>query len=149
MDEFSDLGSWEACPLSGVFWPAGGLSLRGTWGQRRGFSTRPGLKKEPQGGRGGPGHSCLVPTPRILRGQPRSGPRGPWADQEGAGTAGAPTQNIRGNSPAVHALGLGIFSATDSGSIPDLRTKIPQAAQRRQKKKKVKKETGHPPWVGV
>lgn len=86
-------------------------------------------------GRGGPGRSCLVPTPGILRGQPQSGPRSPWADQEGAGTVGAPTQNILGSSPAVQGLGLGTFSATDSGSIPNLRTKIPQAAQRGQKKK--------------
>lgn len=34
VEEFSDLGSCETCPLSGVFWPAGGLSLRDTWGQQ-------------------------------------------------------------------------------------------------------------------
>ena len=92
-------------------------------------------------GRGGPGRSCLVPTPCILRGQPQSGPRGPWADQGGAGTVAAPTQNVLGNSPAGQGLGLGTFSATDSGSIPDLRTKIPQAAQRGQKEKKKRDRT--------
>lgn len=99
-------------------------------------------------GRGGPGCSYLVPIPHILRGQPQSGPRGPWADQGGAGTTGAPTQNILGNSLVVQGLGLGTFSATDSGSIPDLRTKIPTHHTERPPPKK-KKERGHPPWMGV
>lgn len=97
-------------------------------------------------GRGGPGRSYLIPIPRILRGQPQSGPRGPWADQGGAGTAGVPTQNILGNSLVVQGLGLGTFSATDSGSIPDLRTKIPHATHRGTPQKK---ERGHPPRMGV
>lgn len=74
MDEFSDLGSCETCPLSGVFWPAGGLSLRGTRGQQG--DSAPGLALRVERGPGGEvtGASCLVPIPYILGGQTQSSP---------------------------------------------------------------------------
>ena len=42
------------------------------------------------------------------------------------------------NSPVVQWLGLGTFTAVGSGSIPGRGTKIPQAVQCSQKKKKEK-----------
>lgn len=79
MDEFSDLGSWETCPLSGVFWPAGGLSLRGTWGQRRGFSTRPDRKsrRNPRWGEEVPGAPASYSHPASSGASPRAVPAAP------------------------------------------------------------------------
>lgn len=79
MDEFSDLGSCETCPLSGVFWPAGGLSLRGTWGQRG--DSAPGLASRVEGGPGGERRSwmppALYPHPTSSGARPRAVPAAP------------------------------------------------------------------------
>ena len=45
-------------------------------------------------------------------------------------------KEIYGNSLAVQWLGLGAFTAMSPGSIPGQGTKIPQASQHSQKKKK-------------
>lgn len=48
-------------------------------------------------------------------------------------------QGKRGNSLAVHWLGLCTFSAGGMGSIPSPGTQIPQAVQQSQKRKEEKK----------
>lgn len=125
MEEFSDLGSCETCPLSGVFWPAGGLSLRGTWGQRG--DSAPGLasgQNEAQVVRRGHGH--LLPHTHTLYTQ---GPN-PQQSLQLTGQAWAGTSEYlhkTGPPQVLLSMGAGVIVPYGSGNwSPEMGGNLPR-----------------------